>query len=58
MTEEKTVKIIGLVFLSAIMITFAYLFTLAGETAIPLILLFIGIVLALIVGSSAYHPKK
>ena len=57
MGMKTTSKTVGLVFLSALMIVFSYLFNLLGEPNVSLILLFIGIVLALILAFSFISSK-
>lgn len=58
MPSESSTKAVGLVVLSALMISFGYLFTLSGESTVALILLFIGVVLALVFASNVIHSKK
>ena len=55
---SDAVKTISVLILSIAMMGFAYLFYLNGETFIVLVLLFIGIVLALILAASIHRPKK
>ena len=45
--SELKPKVAGLFLLCALMLTFTYLFVQAGETMIPLLLLFIAVVSAL-----------
>jgi len=56
--SESIVKIIGLVILSAVMLTFSYLFYTSSGVPMSLILLFIGIVLALTLAASVTRSKK
>ena len=59
MTTELTVKMTALIFMSAVMMAFGYLFYQSGSTIVPLILLFIGIISAFALISLAYtSPKK
>ena len=51
-------RTIGLVVLSIAMIAFSYLFYLGGETFIPLVLLFVGVVLALSLASTFNKATK
>ena len=49
MAERSTLGIIGLIILSALMFVFSFLYYQYGETFIPLLLIFAGLVLAAIV---------
>ena len=57
MSAESIAKTIGLVVLSAIMIIFSFLFNERGEGNVTLILLFVGIVLALILVATLFMKK-
>ena len=57
MSAESIAKTIGLVVLSAIMIVFSFLFNESGEGNVSLILLFVGLILALILAASLYMKK-
>lgn len=57
MSKESITKIIGLVILSALMLIFSFLFYERGESLVPLLLLFVGILLALLVAASLFMKK-
>jgi hypothetical protein len=58
MTTELTIKMSALISISVVMLAFSYFFYQDGESIIPLILLFIGIISALSLIRLAYTPKK
>ena len=58
MAAESIAKTIGIVVLSALMITFSFLFNERGEGNVTLILLFVGIILALILVASSFMDKQ
>jgi len=58
MTTELTIKMSALIVMSAVMMSFGYLFYQSGSSIIPLILLFIGIISAFALIRLAYTPKK
>ena len=58
MPSELNAKIIGLLMLCGLMLSFTYLFIQAGESMIPLILFFISIISALALVSILYKAKK
>ena len=57
MTAESIAKTIGLVILSALMIIFSFVFNERGEGNVSLILLFVGIILALLLAASLFMKK-
>lgn len=57
MSAESIVKTVGLVVLSALMIIFSFVFNERGEGNVALILLFVGIILALILAASFLIKK-
>jgi len=57
MSAESIAKIIGIVVLSALMIIFSFVFYERGESNVSLILLFVGIILALILAASLFIKK-
>jgi len=58
MPSELNARIVGLLALIALLLTFSYLFVQAGESMIPLILFFIAIISALALVGIVYKPKK
>jgi len=58
MSAESIAKTIGIVVLSALMIIFSYLFNEQGEGNVSLILLFLGIILALILAASFFMKTQ
>jgi len=57
MSAESIAKTVGLVVLSALMIIFSFVFNERGEGNVSLILLFVGIILALILAASLFTKK-
>jgi len=57
MSAESIAKTVGLVVLSVIMIIFSFVFNERGEANVSLILLFVGIILALILAVSLFYKK-
>ena len=57
MSAESIAKTIGLVILSALMIIFSFVFNERGEGNVSLILLFVGIILALLLAASLFMKK-
>lgn len=57
MSAESIAKIVGIVVLSALMIIFSFVFYERGESNVTLILLFVGILLALILTASLFTKK-
>ncbi|UCD12915.1 MAG: hypothetical protein JSW60_04940 [Thermoplasmatales archaeon] len=57
MSAESIAKTVGLVVLSIIMIIFSFVFNERGESNVALILLFVGIILALILAASLFVKK-
>ncbi|MCP8323595.1 MAG: hypothetical protein L6N96_05400 [Candidatus Methylarchaceae archaeon HK02M2] len=58
MASELNIKIVGLLALIALLLTFTYLFIEAGEYMVPLILFFIAIISALALIGIVFMPKK
>ena len=58
MVEKSTVGIIALTFLSALMFVFSYIFYLSGETFVPLVLLFAGLLLAAVLAVKVLFSEK
>ena len=57
MPKESITKTVGLVVVIIVMFVFSYLFYLNGESNVTLILLFIGIILALVLAAGYIHSK-
>ena len=57
MSAESIAKTIGLVVLSALMIIFSFVFNERGEGNVSLILLFVGIILALLLAAPLFMKK-
>ena len=58
MAERSTLGIIGLIILSALMFVFSLLYYQYGETLIPLLLIFAGLILAAIVAVIVLFPQN
>lgn len=58
MAQRSTIGIIGLIILSTLMFVFSFLYYQYGETFIPLILIFAGLILAAIVAIIVLFPEK
>lgn len=58
MPSELNARIVGLLILCGLMLSFTYLFNQSGESIIPLILFFIAIISALALVSVLYRAKK
>jgi len=58
MSAESIAKTIGIVVLSALMIILSFVFNERGEGNVSLILLFVGIILALILAASLFMNKQ
>ena len=57
MSAESIARIAGLVVMSVVMIAFSFVFSERGEGNISLILLFTGIILALILAAMSFTQK-
>ena len=57
MPDDSTARTIGVASLSALMLILSFLFTREGEGPIPLILLFVGVILALTLASRMVRSK-
>ena len=57
MSAESIAKTVGLVVISIVMIIFSFVFNEQGEGNVALILLFVGIILALILVASLFVKK-
>ena len=58
MAERSTLGIMGLIILSALMFVFSLLYYQYGETLIPLLLIFAGLILAAIVAVIVLFPQN
>jgi len=58
MPSELNTRIVGLLVLCGLMLSFTYLFNQAGGSIMPLILFFIAIISALALVSVLYRAKK
>ena len=58
MAERSTLGIIGLIILSVLMFVFSFLYYNYGETFIPLLLIFAGLILAAIVAVIVLFPEN
>jgi len=58
MAQRSTLGIIGLIILSTLMFVFSFLYYQHGETLIPLLLIFAGLILAAILAIIVLFPEK
>ena len=58
MVEKSSIGIIAVTLLSALMFVFSFLFYLQGETFVPLILVFAGLILAAVLAVNVLFSER